>query len=154
LDALAHDNVVVATLSNLYDHESHAVLIYSFKNYKFKVKDPYGKKYEIPIDRPDFIQGKIMQMIKLVTKESRWILDQIYPGKADFLMQQAPQDRMEAVATYLAEQIKNEKNSQIAKLGYLRPDCSTINLAETSDQPEAWLFHPTGITFKFDVKKL
>ena len=47
-----------------------------------------------------------MQMIKLVTKESRWILDQIYPGGADFLMQQAPQDRMEAVATYLAEQIK------------------------------------------------
>ena len=34
----------------------------------------------------------------------------------------------------------------------LRPDCSTINLAETSDQPENWLLHPTGITFKFDAK--
>ena len=55
-DALAYDNVVVATLSNLYDDESHAVLIYAFENYKFKVKDPYGKKYEIPIDRPDSIQ--------------------------------------------------------------------------------------------------
>ena len=46
----------MATLSNLYDDESHAVLIYAFENYKFKVKDPYGKKYEIPIDRPDLIQ--------------------------------------------------------------------------------------------------
>ena len=35
----------------------------------------------------------------------------------------------------------------------LRPDCSTINLAETSNKPEEWLFHPTGITFKFDAKK-
>ena len=34
----------------------------------------------------------------------------------------------------------------------LRPDCSTINLAETSDQPKDWLLHPTGITFKFDAK--
>ena len=32
--------------------------------------------------------------------------------------------------------------------------CSTINLAENSDQPKALLFHPTGITVKFDVKKL
>ena len=55
-DALDDGNVVVATLSNLYDVESHPVLIYAFKNYKFKVKDPYGKKYEIPIDRPDSIQ--------------------------------------------------------------------------------------------------
>ena len=46
----------MATLSNLYDAESHTVLIYSFENYKFKVKDPYGKKYEIPIDRPDSFQ--------------------------------------------------------------------------------------------------
>ena len=34
----------------------------------------------------------------------------------------------------------------------LRPDCSTINLAETSDQPKDWLLHPTGITFEFDAK--
>ena len=34
----------------------------------------------------------------------------------------------------------------------LRPDCSTINLAETSDQPENWLLHPTGITFKFEAE--
>ena len=55
-DALDDGNVVVATLSKLNDDESHTVLIYSFENYKFKVKDPYGKKYEIPIDRPDSIQ--------------------------------------------------------------------------------------------------
>ena len=46
----------MATLSNLFNDESHTVLIYAFKNYKFKVKDSYGKKYEIPIDRPDSIQ--------------------------------------------------------------------------------------------------
>ena len=34
----------------------------------------------------------------------------------------------------------------------LRPDCSTINLAEKSEKPENWLLHPTGITFKFEVK--
>ena len=46
----------MATLSNLFNDESHTVLIYAFENYKFKVKDSYGKKYEIPIDRPDSIQ--------------------------------------------------------------------------------------------------
>ena len=35
---------------------AHAVLIYSRDNDKFKVKDSYGKKYEIPINRPDSIQ--------------------------------------------------------------------------------------------------
>ena len=54
----------------------------------------------------NLIQGKIMQLVKPVTNESWWILDQIFPGRADFLMQQAPSDRMEAVATYLAQQIK------------------------------------------------
>ena len=55
-DALNDGNVVVATLSNLSNDEAHTVLIYSFENYKYKVKDSYGKKYEIPIDRPDSIQ--------------------------------------------------------------------------------------------------
>ena len=55
-DALNDGNVVVATLANLLDDESHTVLIYAFENYKFKVKDSYGKKYEIPVDRPDSIQ--------------------------------------------------------------------------------------------------
>ena len=48
--------MVVATLSNLFDAESHTVLIYAFEYYKFKVKDSHGEKYEIPIDRPDSIQ--------------------------------------------------------------------------------------------------
>ena len=132
-------------------------------------------------------KGKIMQFVKPVNNQSRWILDQIFPGRADFLMQKTANDRMEAVATYLAQQIKVKNKSFIMasqkifekysehlndilyntyqifqnnesrlplSASSLRPDCSTINLAETSDQPEAWLFHPTGITFKFDVKKL
>ena len=38
------------------DNAAHAVLIYSLDNDKFKVNDSYGKKYEIPINRPDSIQ--------------------------------------------------------------------------------------------------
>ena len=38
------------------DNASHAVLIYSLDNDKFKVKDSQGVKYEIPINRPDSIQ--------------------------------------------------------------------------------------------------
>ena len=47
-----------------------------------------------------------MQFVRPVNDQSRWILNQIFPGGADFLMQKAPSDRVEAVATYLAEQIK------------------------------------------------
>ena len=47
-----------------------------------------------------------MQLVRPGTNQSRWILNQIFPGGSDFLMQQAPSDRMEAVATYLAQQIK------------------------------------------------
>ena len=47
---------------------------------------------------------------------------------------------------------KNESNRLPASTHSLRPDCSSIHSAETSDQPEAWLLHPTGITFKFDAK--
>ena len=47
-----------------------------------------------------------MQLVKPVSNQSRRILDQIFPGRADFLMQQTPLDRMEAVASYLAQQIK------------------------------------------------
>ena len=41
------------------ENDSHAVLIYSLDNDKFKVKDSYGRKYEIPINRPDCLQVKI-----------------------------------------------------------------------------------------------
>ena len=47
-----------------------------------------------------------MRFAKPVNQQSRWILNQTFPGGADFLMQKAPSDRMEAVATYLEEQIK------------------------------------------------
>ena len=47
-----------------------------------------------------------MQLVKPVSRESWRILEQIFPGRADFLMQKTEHDRMEAVATYLAQQIK------------------------------------------------
>ena len=47
---------------------------------------------------------------------------------------------------------KNEESRLPPRAHSLRPDCSTINLAETSDQPADWLLHPTGITFKFDAQ--
>ena len=49
-----------------------------------------------------------MQLVKPVSSQSWWILDQFFPGRADFLMQKSEHDRMEAVATYLAQQIKVE----------------------------------------------
>ena len=52
-----------------------------------------------------------MQFVKPVTNESCWILNKIFSGRADFLMQQSPQDRMETVATYLAQQIKVKTTS-------------------------------------------
>ena len=50
--------------------------------------------------------------------------------------------------------IQNEKHRLPSSIHSLRPDCSTINLAKTSEQPEDWLFHPIGITYKFVAKKL
>ena len=47
-----------------------------------------------------------MQFVKPVNAQSQWILNKIFPGRPDFLLQKTPLDRMEAVATYLAEQIK------------------------------------------------
>ena len=50
--------------------------------------------------------------------------------------------------------IKNEEHRLPSSAHSLRPDCSTINLAETSEKPEDWLFHPSGISYKFVAKKL
>ena len=47
-----------------------------------------------------------MQFVKPVNDQSWKVLNQIRPGQADYLMHQTPSDRMEAIATYLAEQIK------------------------------------------------
>ena len=51
-----------------------------------------------------------MQLVKPVNNESRWILNHIFPGRADFLMHKTEHDRMEAIATHLAQQIKVEIN--------------------------------------------
>ena len=47
---------------------------------------------------------------------------------------------------------KNEESRLPSSAHSLRPDCSAIHSAETSDQPADWLLHSTGITFKFDAK--
>ena len=54
-----------------------------------------------------------MQLVKPISNESWWVLDQIFPGRADFLMQKTAHDRMEAVATYLAQQIKVKNKSKL-----------------------------------------
>ena len=48
-----------------------------------------------------------MQLVKPVSNQSWFIFDKIFwfPGTADSLMQKSPQDRMDALATYLADQI-------------------------------------------------
>ena len=56
-----------------------------------------------------------MQFVKPVNDQSRLILDQIFPGRADFLMQKTEHDRMGAVATYLAQQIKVKNKSLFQK---------------------------------------
>ena len=38
-----------------------------------------------------------------------------------------------------------------ATISSLKPDCSSIDKAEKSDQPEDW--HPTGYVYQFDAKK-
>ena len=35
----------------------------------------------------------------------------------------------------------------------LKPDCSSIDKAENSNEPKNWLFHPVGHVFKFHAKK-
>ena len=59
-----------------------------------------------------------MQFVKTVTNQSWWILDKIFPDGVAFLMQQTQNNRMEAVATYLADQIKVENNLQL-KIGFI-----------------------------------
>ena len=51
-----------------------------------------------------------MQLVKPVTNQSWSILDHIFPGSADFLMQKTEHDRMEAIASHLAQQIKVKIN--------------------------------------------
>ena len=49
-----------------------------------------------------------MQLVKPASNQSWLILDEIFrnwPGTADSLMQKTPQDRMDALATYLAAHI-------------------------------------------------
>ena len=47
-----------------------------------------------------------MQLVKPACNQSWMIFDEIFPGTADSLMQKTPQDRMDALATYLADHIK------------------------------------------------
>ena len=40
-----------------------------------------------------------------------------------------------------------------ASISSLKPDCSSIDKAENSNEHKNWLFHPVGHVFKFDAKK-
>ena len=49
--------------------------------------------------------------------------------------------------------LQNEKTRLPATFSSLKPDCSSINVAEKSNQPEDWLLHPIGYVFQFDAQK-
>ena len=40
-----------------------------------------------------------------------------------------------------------------ASISSLKPDCSSIDKAENSNEPKNWLFHPVGYVFNFDARK-
>ena len=45
------------------------------------------------------------------------------------------------------------RNRLPAGISSLKPDCSSIDNAENSNEPKNWLFYPVGHVFKFDAKK-
>ena len=47
--------------------------------------------------------------------------------------------------------LQNKKTRLPATFSSLTPDCSSIDVAEKSNQPQDWLFHPTGFVFQFDA---
>ena len=50
--------------------------------------------------------------------------------------------------------IFQNKNIRLpATISSLEPDCSSINLAEKSNQPKDWLLHPIGYVFQFNAQK-
>ena len=55
-DALNDGHAIVATLGDIFSGDGHCVLIYAAEGSNFKIKDSHGYKYDIPINRPDFLQ--------------------------------------------------------------------------------------------------
>ena len=49
--------------------------------------------------------------------------------------------------------LQTEKTRLPATFSSLTPDCSSIDVAEKSNQPEDWLLHPVGFVFQFDSQK-
>ena len=49
--------------------------------------------------------------------------------------------------------LQTEKTRLPATFSSLTPDCSSIDVAEKSNQPQDWLLHPTGYVFQFDAQK-
>ena len=43
-------------------------MIYAFQNGNFKIKDSHGVKYEIPLDRPDFLQVNFLTFFAINMK--------------------------------------------------------------------------------------
>ena len=56
--------------------------------------------------------------------------------------------RAENCYVYIDDERRVEKKLQKKSL-----ECSSINVAEKSNQTEDWLLHPTGYVFQFDAQK-
>ena len=65
-------HVIVANLGDIYSGNGHCVIIYGVENQNFKIKDSHGVKYEIPVDRPDFLQviAALLQFLPVFSNHS------------------------------------------------------------------------------------
>ena len=96
-------------------------MIYGYENEKFKIKDSHGKKYEIPIDRPDFhqvykskhkrvilikhIQGQLFKYIKSQDTNSDQTLSKITSIQINSLPS-SQEDRMQKLSDQLSYHIQ------------------------------------------------
>ena len=67
--------------------------------------------------------------------------------------------RLNLIRENIDDKFQNENNIPgidnrlPANMISLKPDCSSIDAAVTSNQPRDWLLHPTGYVFQFDAQK-
>ena len=67
-------------MGNISTGDGHCVMIYGFRNGNFKIKDSHGVKYEIPLDRPDFIQVSYRKFHELLISENAYGPQNIFQG--------------------------------------------------------------------------
>ena len=95
-----------------------------------------------------------MQLVKPVSNQGWWILNQMFPGRADFLMQQTSSDRMEAVATYLAQQIKVETRGRHESKFGRYPKCFFWLVPSTHRYPKIFFLLVPGTREPILVKNI